>query len=495
MKKIILLIVAIFAVSNLSAREVTGDTTSINGIKVIRLNGTHSERGYTYGKLLANEIYDVYYNYFREKLIKEGVLDTYPMLLASTLPLLSIDERTSEEIQAIIEGIQDSEIADQFNHIWGRPFSAEDIIFANMLPELFSKIACSSLISWGESTMKDPELLGELIITRHLDWEDNRHLYNNHLITAHNPSEDDEQRWVSFGFAGMLGALSGANDRGVGAFLHAGNIDFYEADMFEPIVFTIRKALERKDLNGDKTYNTKDVWDAINGEVQGAPFIIDVVGARKNLDSAFIIECSGKKKETRTIGQNSNLPGTNLVATNHFRVLGDAEVCPRYDYMQYILLLDSSITIEKSWYYLMQGAGLDNNLQVIQYMPASNDFQIGFTDEWNLGWNQEPVRFNFNELFRETSVADHKCSVAMVKFAPNPANILTQVNFSLTSDTPVELELIASSGSTIKKNNLGYFAAGEHSTQLDLSEISAGVYFIKISTNSGSLTNKIVVAK
>ncbi|MFC2131996.1 hypothetical protein ACFLSQ_11220 [Bacteroidota bacterium] len=65
----LLLVLLFYSFGNNSlAGEVNGDTSSVNDNKVIKVWGTHYERGYAYGYLLADEVIDILENY----LIKEA---------------------------------------------------------------------------------------------------------------------------------------------------------------------------------------------------------------------------------------------------------------------------------------------------------------------------------------------------------------------------------------------------------------------------------------
>lgn len=497
MKKFLLFFVLLtFAFVNTQAEEASPDTLTIGGIKVIKLNGSHPERGYTYGKLLADQIYDVYYNYFVSDALGPMV-SLYANLLDEFRQKAVIESKYREEAYNVVRGLLDSDRADDFNAIWERTFHVDDLLLANTIVEMASDIGCSSLISWGKSTSTDPVLFGELIITRHLDWKYVPTLYNNQVIVAHDPTEPDEQRWVSIGVAGLIGALSGANETGVGVFQHMGNINHHDAQrQYEPILLTLRNAIEKKDITGDNVSRTEDVWEAINRQTQGGTFIVDVVNARKNLDSAFIVECSGDVKEVRTVGDHSGMPGTNLVATNHFRKLDAPIECERYDNVQALLLIDSILSISENWSYLKLGAGLPNNLQTIQYIPSKLQFNLSCSDTVLLGWEKEPFTFTFDDLFGVISVHDKNiANISSSTLSPNPASVKTQVQFTVDQPTNINLEFVSSTGRIVKSIDMGFVSEGEQSIMVQLDDLNNGVYFLKIRTDNSYITNKILVIK
>ncbi len=478
-----------------SAKEIKGDTLSFNGIKLIRLNGTHAERGYAYGRLLAKEIYEVYNGYFVKEALSD-ILPYYDNLLQSYITLAVVDARFKAEAEAILEGIKDSEYSDEFDAIWNRQFTVYDFLFANSIVELSSNLGCSAIMSWGQSTMQDPNLSGELVITRHLDWALAPELLKNYLIVVHNPSEPDEQKWVSFGFSALFGALSAVNESGVGVFQHMGNRNEYDMQStYEPILLALRKSIELKDFNGDGKSRTDDVYDAINANNQGGAFIIDAVNSRANADSAIVIECTFDSKTTRSAGDHSQMPGTNLVATNHFRKLVAPEECFRYDKIQAALLLDSNLTIAKNWTVLCENGRIPNNLQVIQYVPSTKNFRTSFTDNQALGWSKEPFEFNFNDLFALTSIVERTGNTKMSKVSPNPSIEQTNLEFILDTPSDVIINITSSAGTVVSTYKLDNLQEGSHSQMINTSFLPVGGYFVKIQTKSGYSTNKIVVIR
>lgn len=488
----VLLFLCFASASSFSA-EVKGDTFSINGTKVIKLRGTHYERGYAYGFLLAKEILEVYEGYFVNVAMKE-MKPYYSTLLLSFKTSAKLDDKYLQEVQGIIDGINATDYKDDFYDIWNRDIDKYDLLFANSIVELASNFGCSALMSWGDAT---PSLQGEMIVTRHLDWFDMPELYNNSLIVAHDPSEPDEQRWVSFGFAGLFGLLSGVNTSGVAAFQHMGNSNQYTlGEPYEPVFFTLRNAVELKDYNGDGACASSDIVDAIFDQTQGGTFIVDAIGAVKNQDSAVVIECTGTFKEVRSIGDNSNIPGTNLLATNHFRKLEPAAECQRYNAVQALLMEDDKITSERSWDIMALGAGLTNNLQVIQFIPSTKLINFGFTDEFDFGWDKEPFSIFFDDLFAPTSVVESSSKkMKYVKSAPNPASSSLSVELFVGELGNVHFEIVQSNGKVAKAFDLTSDGNGLLSFDLDLSDLNAGVYFLRATISGEVSTSRIIVVK
>jgi hypothetical protein len=50
-------------------------------------------------------------------------------------------------------------------------------------------------------------------------------------------------------------------------------------------------------------------------------------------------------------------------------------------------------------------------------------------------------------------------------------------------------------GAVIRTQNLGNLNAGSNQAQLNVSDLAAGIYMVRINTANGSITGKIVVVK
>lgn len=69
----------------------------------------------------------------------------------------------------------------------------------------------------------------------------------------------------------------------------------------------------------------------------------------------------------------------------------------------------------------------------------------------------------------------------------------TEVHFTLPKDTHVTMELIDVTGHGIHRYLDNEMGAGEHTYQMQMKSLSNGIYFIRLNTNIGSLTQKVLV--
>ncbi len=129
---------------------------------------------------------------------------------------------------------------------------------------------------FGGATLNEPGLNGKTVIWRNLDRDDNPILIDNALIIVWVPRGPDEQRWVFFGFVGLIGALSGFNESGIATFLNMGN--FYSTpvgDFFYPVNLAQRNGLEMEDFNEDGYCSPRDVTDAVRDHNVASTYIIN----------------------------------------------------------------------------------------------------------------------------------------------------------------------------------------------------------------------------
>ncbi|MBN8568673.1 MAG: T9SS type A sorting domain-containing protein [Ignavibacteria bacterium] len=78
---------------------------------------------------------------------------------------------------------------------------------------------------------------------------------------------------------------------------------------------------------------------------------------------------------------------------------------------------------------------------------------------------------------------------------PNPFNPSTTIEFDITKKSAVLLEVFDSLGKNIVTLVNAELNAGTYRTEFNASGLSSGMYFVKLSANGSSLTNKIMLTK
>ncbi|MBI5726456.1 MAG: hypothetical protein HY965_01280, partial [Ignavibacteriales bacterium] len=328
MKLVMLLVLCIFSASSVFPQTVKGKFLSnANNLTVIKVWGSHQERGYAVGSLMADKIETLLNNYIRGRFPSNYYL--YARLLLQDSTHLKFEEKYIEEAKAMIEGMKSV-----------RAISSDylDLLIANSFLDILgflssennesSKYGCSSLMSWGNAT-SGTFLQGKSIITRNLDWEPDTNLCAHQVMVIHIPSETNEQPWAMIGFVGQMGVLSGTNASGLTVFQHVLHVASGAAPLsaqFEPIWMTLRKSLEERDYNNDGKNNTADVQAALSSHPQGyaASCIISSMASAdtgsSSADSlvALVSEVTHAEPRLtfRSTAYNDSIPAQNLYAAN-----------------------------------------------------------------------------------------------------------------------------------------------------------------------------------
>ncbi|MBT59745.1 MAG: hypothetical protein CL393_09515, partial [Acidiferrobacteraceae bacterium] len=78
---------------------------------------------------------------------------------------------------------------------------------------------------------------------------------------------------------------------------------------------------------------------------------------------------------------------------------------------------------------------------------------------------------------------------------PNPFNPTTTFSYQLSNTVPVSFKIIDLTGKTIRTINEGLKPSGQHTIQLDASNLSSGIYFCVFNAGNFQKAQKIMVMK
>ena len=114
--------------------------------------------------------------------------------------------------------------------------------------------------------------------------------------------------------------------------------------------------------------------------------------------------------------------------------------------------------------------------------------------------NTVTVTGSFDLFMSVTDVDDPDISVLPGSFAllqnyPNPFNPTTTIAYRLATSSAVNLEIFDVLGRVVDSRDLGWLSAGPGEVEFDGSYLTSGVYFYRLSTESGSLTRKMILLK
>jgi len=85
--------------------------------------------------------------------------------------------------------------------------------------------------------------------------------------------------------------------------------------------------------------------------------------------------------------------------------------------------------------------------------------------------------------------------IYLEKITPNPINNNTNINYSLSFDAFIDLSLYNSNGELVKVLKSSFISAGQHSYNLDISNLNSGVYYYRLISNGYSKMHPLIIKK
>ncbi len=375
-----------------------------NNFFVIRVWGSHDDRGFAQGFLMGDKITDVFQNY-----VKPQFGNYYPtakeLIVKSTL--FEIDSIYIVEAKSLIEGMNKANL----NRL---QLDYQDILLANSMLDLQNIMGgnnhthCSSLMSWGDATA-GTDLDGKSVISRHLDWKLYKPLIRNQVMVIHLPSEVNEQPWAGIGFAGMISVLSGFNTN-IGVFQHMMEDENASASYernYEPIWFSLRKSIEQIDPNADGHNNVMDVKYVLKQRQNGfgGNYIISALArSTENEDSLIALVAELSTAEPFQVYRSNSykkdaIPGDNLYTANQQIARNDKiNKKKRYKDIHSNLKNGTGISLEQNRHLMQYYSHLSINYQFMTYCPEMDLFRISIRD-YMPAYKTQPMDFKISVLF------------------------------------------------------------------------------------------------
>lgn len=495
MKRILLLCLLIGSFAHVYSQINGAIISDSNNITIIKVWGTHQERGFAQGSLLGSKITAVFKNYLKPQF---GSYYSYARNMVTNGSDLSYDSDFVDEAKSIVAGMDlagsNREKMDYVDMLVCNSFL--DISKMMGSPLL---IGCSSLISWGEAT-EGTDLSGHSVISRHLDWTVNMNLVNNQIICIHLPSEPDEQPWLSIGFAGMFSVLSGFNQN-LGVFQHQMD-DFNGVSslgkQFEPIWFSLRKSIEKLDYNSDGKNNVLDVKSALSDHPQGYAngFLISSVARSSEATDSLIAMIAEVAPTSPNLVFRSNsfpdsIPGKNLYTANYQIARNHAmHFCPRYNGIISAIGNGTAISSTGNREMMRDHSNLPHNLQFMQFSPESDLFKISVYRDGKAAYRNEPVTYQISELFSAYSgIGEKIVTEPTLSVYPNPVtDRLTIRGFGQAGETAV-ISVHDINGKQLLSETQ---SATGNDLFISLKSLPSGLFFIKVLEGKNSGTVKIL---
>jgi hypothetical protein len=480
--KLLFLAFVFYTSSCVKAQPVQGVVLldSLN-LKVVKVFGTHQERGYAYGYLLGQDIHQMLAGYIKP-IFGSSYANAKALVVAGND--LQIEARFVTEAQAVIDGMNAAG-----SNISG--LDVNDLLLGNCMLDVMALMGmkagmgCSSLMSWGDATLGTP-LNGKSVISRHLDWQVNSTLIANQVMVIHQPSEAGERPWLLIGFAGMMSALSGVNED-LGIFQHM--MDDYTSTAvhnqhFTPVWFAMRDALELDDYNNDGFNDVQDVKASLlassNGFAEG--YLISAL-ARNNADDERVAMVAELTPTTPLHTFRSNLlpdsiPGDNLYTANWQIGRNNAlHFCPRYNGIRNHIGTGTLIGLPQNWALLRDWSHLSNNIQFMQFSPEENHLCVSMR-MGTAAYLNDSLGFDLDVLLNQAVGMPENTKIQGLRIQPNPVSTSLIISGLSTIKNASGIRISDFAGRQVAAYPLN---SSSDSLEIPVSRLKAGAYTLEVS--------------
>jgi hypothetical protein len=131
-------------------------------------------------------------------------------------------------------------------------------------------------------------------------------------------------------------------------------------------------------------------------------------------------------------------------------------------------------------------------------VAGNNDFVVSWLNSgtgWGATGGIPMIRLNFDEsLMVDLNVAENiNNGVVLSQNMPNPASSNTVVNYSLTNNERVNLIVRDITGRIVMNINEGVQAAGNHSININVDQLGAGIYTYTLNAGNVQMTKEMMV--
>ncbi len=473
--------------------EILADTANLT---VVKIWGTHYERGFAYGYLCSNKIMSVWNNFV---IPRYGTYLPLAKFIIGNPSHFNIPSVYVTEGQAMLDGLGAAG-ADTSG------LTYLDLFVVNFITDLEGFTSkelpsqhCSSLLNWGDATI-GTDLDGKSVIAHHLDAPDiDTVITNNQVLVIHIPSEADEQPWLLTGTAGQFVASQTVNNDGLCVFLNT--VEGFSGEQnkqYEPVTLSLRKAVEKKDFNNDGSYDVNDIKEAVYSNTNGyaSGFIVCAIAPSTLVYDTLVaiaMELTPQQPyiTTRYVSFPDSINGVNLYAANSMIKRNNAyDFCSRYNNVKNEINNNyngENIGSQDNWDIMATKSTQTSNLQLIQVIPENRIIKISVSDATELAYQKTPMTFNLDELFSAPSAIKPMSNAIELKILtyPNPFSDVISIELPFLNKRCF-YEITDLTGRIIFKSEINT------KDIINLREHKSGVYILRVFSDNSIITKRII---
>jgi hypothetical protein len=162
------------------------------------------------------------------------------------------------------------------------------------------------------------------------------------------------------------------------------------------------------------------------------------------------------------------------------------------------LVFPSKQTLNAGSLYLITVGSFaaDLSLALAGDSPDQTTFVFGDVGAGGVDWyfsrGTYKVRMNFDPIL---NVNDIESSNTNLSIYPNPANDVSNLNFTLENTADVTISVTDLSGKEVMTKAIENAPAGEHTVSLETSSFSNGIYMVNYTAGNAAVTKKLVINK
>ncbi|MCK5823196.1 MAG: S8 family peptidase [Bacteroidales bacterium] len=171
--------------------------------------------------------------------------------------------------------------------------------------------------------------------------------------------------------------------------------------------------------------------------------------------------------------------------------------------------ITNGFSTEEKWFTMTNernSAGNNSDTSDVADVLSTGPFNINSEDTvkiafallsnenlYNLKNSAVYAQEKYFNIYNQNNINDINKNLFEVIVYPNPTNENTEIEFYSSKNGPTELKIINSIGNTIFIKRINYTKTGKNIIKIKTSEISNGIYFIKLKTENKTISKKLLI--